>query len=56
MKHGPLPAPDNNGIIDALPRNLTEATLQDACLRSGLHYDRRDTNGGVLYFQARKGT
>jgi ubiquinone/menaquinone biosynthesis C-methylase UbiE len=34
--------------------SLTEATLQDACLRNGLHYDHYDTNGGVLYFQARK--
>jgi ubiquinone/menaquinone biosynthesis C-methylase UbiE len=54
------------GISDAFDANwkkiagkralhsLTEAILEDACLRNGLHYDHYATNGGVLYFQARK--
>jgi hypothetical protein len=38
-------------------RNLhssQESNFQTVCSRSGLVYDRIETNGGVLYFRARK--
>lgn len=34
--------------------SFTEADIQDVCSRNGLNYSRFDTNGGVLYFRARK--
>lgn len=34
--------------------SLKESDFQAACSRNGLSYDRIETNGGVLYFQARK--
>lgn len=34
--------------------SLKESDFQTVCSRSGLGYDRIETNGGVLYFRARK--
>jgi ubiquinone/menaquinone biosynthesis C-methylase UbiE len=34
--------------------SFTEADIRDACLGNRLDYDHCDTNGGVLYFRARK--
>lgn len=33
---------------------LTEHDIDEACSRSGMHYQPCNTNGGVLYFQAMK--
>jgi len=35
--------------------SFTETDIQDVCSRNGLNYNRFDTNGGMLYFRARKG-
>ncbi len=34
--------------------SFTEADIQDVCFCNGLNYSRFDTNGGMLYFRARK--
>ena len=33
---------------------FSEEDIQQVCFQNGLNYERVDTNGGVLYFKAKK--